>query len=122
MRFSGEGGGFGGEHKQSLVTDTVKMTQLADTDYVDIPVYIPAGKTLYIWFWGVRTDMQTTPQGLTAQLYNHGLDLVVNSANTRHDTGNPLASLDGPVDASLRVSNQTGGQLNAGGYFSATIE
>lgn len=122
MRFSGKGGGFSGEHKQSLVTDTVKITQLADTDYVDIPMYIPDGRTLYVWLWGVRTDTQTTPAGLTAQLHDHELDVIIDSANTEFEIGNPLTSLEGPADASLRVYNDTGNQLNAGGYFSATIE
>lgn len=123
MQYSASGGGgFRKEDKQSLVTDTVKITQMAHEDFVDIPVYIPEGKTLYVWLWGVRTDMQTTPEGLTAQLYDHGLNRALSSANTRYQTGNPLVWTDGPVDASLRIYNGTGEQLNAGGYFGATIE
>lgn len=116
------GEGFNDNDKQSLVTDTVKMTQLADTDFVDIPAYIPEGKTLYIWLWGTRTDLQTTPFGLTAELYNHNQGYVVESANTKYQVGNPIVSLTGSTDASLRIRNETGSQVNAGGYFSATIK
>jgi hypothetical protein len=114
--------GFTTSDKQAMTTHPVALTELADGDYVDLPVRVPTGKTIEVWKWGARTDAQTTPAGLTVGLYDYDAAAYVASANTGHATGNPLASHDGAGDLALRLENTTGGTVNAGADFSATIE
>lgn len=108
------GGGGGG------LSASIPMTQLADTDFVDVPIRVPDGMTLTVTKWGVRTDGQTTPAGLTVSVYDYETSATVASEST--DYSEVEVTLDGPADASLRVTNSTGAQLNAGGLFGYTIE
>lgn len=116
----------GGIDPATLPTTGIGMTQLADTDYVDLPVYVPDGLTLSVYLWGARTDAQTTPSGLVVSLYDYGAGETVASSNTELLTAadvedDALTTLEGPTDASLRITNSTGGELNAGGIFGFQI-
>lgn len=103
-------------------TASVGMTALADTEYVDIPVYVPADMTLKVWLWSARTTAQTTPSGLTLSLYDYGAGQTVLSERAAfHAEDGGFVELAGETDASLRLNNNTGGQLTAGGVFGFTI-
>jgi hypothetical protein len=114
--------GYTDSDKQALSTHPVAMSELANGDYVDIPMRVPNGKTVYVWKWGCRTDNLTTPNGLTVGLYDNDAAAYILNENTPYNTGAPLASHDGAGDLSLRLENATGGTISAGADFSATIE
>lgn len=115
-------GGASVEDKQAWSTHPVALSELADSDFVDYPIRAPDGKTINVWKWGARTFENTTPNGLLVGLYDYDAGGYVASASTAHATGDPLASADGPGDYALRLENTTGGTVDAGADFSATLE
>ncbi len=108
--------------KQAMTTHPIPVTEIADGDYVDFPMRVPEGKTAKVWKWGARTDAQTTPNGLTVGLWDFDSASYISSESVAYATGSPRASHEGAGDLALRVENQTGGTLNVGADFSATIE
>lgn len=112
-------------HLSRRPNNSITIQTIADASNVAIPVRVPAGETMRLWVWGVRSSTQTTPAGLTAVFYDETAGAQVNAASTSYETGGPIASLDGGTtgkDATLRVNNATGGPIDAGGVFGYTIE
>lgn len=102
---------------------TIPLSEIADTNTaVGLRKLIPSGKTLKILEIGVEDDTGSAPSGLTIEVRDHtnGVDVV--SQNTRHNEGSPIASKAGAIDVSFRVSNGTGGSVNASGYVLYTME
>lgn len=114
----------GGEPVDRQANAHIPTSEIPDTDHAEIPVHIPAGQTLEVWVWGCRDDTQSTPVGLTVELFDETGAVSVASANTAHATGAPIASLAGGTagkDATLRLDNATGGPINAGAKFGYTV-
>lgn len=102
---------------------TIPLTEIADTNTaVGLRKLIPSGKTLKVLEIGVEDDTGSAPAGLTIDVRDHTNAVDIVSQNTRHSEGSPIASKSGAIDVSFRVSNGTGGSVNASGYVLYTME
>lgn len=102
----------------------IPTSEIKDTDHAEIRVFVPAGQTIEVWSWGARTNSNTTPTGLTVELYDDAAGSSVFSENTPHNTGSPITSSSGGTGGkthTLRLDNATGGSVKAGAKFGYTI-
>lgn len=105
---------------QQAPNDSIKFSSIPGGDHVGIPVVIPAGKTLHVHLWGARTDTETTPSGLTVELFDETNTTSIKSENTKRTADESLATLSAgssDIDATLRLDNATGSSQDAGAFF-----
>lgn len=75
--------------------------------YVFSQFRIPSGMTLEIYRAGVQLRDQTTLTGVEVQVYDLTNSTIQYNTDSLSVAGNPLVSLDGPINVALRVSNTT---------------
>jgi len=102
---------------------TIPLTEIADGNTaVGLRKQIPSGKTLRVLEVGVEDDSGAAPSGLTIEVQDLTNATTIVSQNARHAEGSPLNSKSGAIDVAFRVSNATGGSVNASGYVLYTME
>lgn len=102
---------------------TIPLTEIADANTaVGLRKHVPSGQTLRILEVGVEDDTGSAPSGLTIEAQDLTNSTAIVSENSRHTEGSPIASKSGAIDVSFRVSNSTGGSVNASGYVLYTME
>jgi len=116
------GGSGSGASAKALQMATIPMTELADTEFIPFRVHVPDGKTFRLESGGLMNDANNRPQGLDGQVYRHDNNGVAHTINSKREVGDPLVSISGPVDLSLRIKNDTGSTQNASATFGYKIE
>lgn len=94
----------------------IPLQTISDTNSaVGLRKRIPSGMTLRIEEMAVQDSTGSAPSGLTVEVYDDTNASSIVSRNALYDEGEPLATKDGAIDVIFRVTNNTGGSIDASG-------
>lgn len=127
LRYKTSGGavlGRGYERTRYEHSYTIPMGQIPTGTHSAIPYRVPDGTTLEVYMWGVHDDSipPQAPTDLDIELYDMTNDSQIAWANTLRNDGDPASPLasapasGGALDVEFRVTNETGSEVNAGGF------
>lgn len=117
----GDGGNIDFSDRSARKTLNIPTTTLQDTEYIIQRFHLLTGETFEIYAVGVQDDSNSAPTGLTFEVDDETNGVNALSANAKKSTGDPLASVDGPVDLAVAVLNDTGDTINASGFVEYEI-
>jgi hypothetical protein len=103
-------------------TVSLGTVEVPSNDFFAGRVRVPDGNTMNIYSLGLQSPGNSVPSNTSLIVQDESNSSQIYQSTNKDETGNPIASVDGPVDVSFRLSNQSSNAQALSGDINYRIE